>query len=527
MAWNPLNALLGLFSRDIGIDLGTANTLVLVGAKDRHQRAERGGDEPEDEAVLAVGAEAKQMVGRTPANIVAVRPLRDGVISDFDVTEQMLRYFIEKVHEQYAIIPRPRVVIGIPSGVTEVERRAVHDATINAGAREVFLIEEPMAAAIGAGLPVQDAAGSMIVDIGGGTTEVAVISLGGIVGSRSIRIAGDEMDQDIITYMRQRYNLLIGERMAEEIEDRRLGLPRADRRAGPRSGNGVGCRGHRPRGDRRGDGRHGERDPGRRDGYDRGDAAELVADLMVRGIVLAGGGALLPGLVEQLAERTRMRIIVADDPLGCVVRGAGQGAGRPGPGCAGRSRRARNGGCRRAANPGMIPQMEIPFPQPPSPAHAGGGSTYGADGSGSARAAAVAVLDLRAAAARGGGRADARSRAPREVEAFGSRLLEPLQATVSTVFGQAEDVASVVRRMTEALAPERPVPRGDRSAPGGDRPAQGAGGREPRPAQPARAEAAGGGRGAVAGAGDRAGPLAVRPGDHPGTGARTTVCRKG
>src|SRR5688500_1616771 len=189
---NPFNSMLGLFSRDIGIDLGTANTLVLVRGKGIViNEPSVVAMNPRTQRILAVGAEAKRMVGRTPANIVAVRPLKDGVISDFDVTEQMLRYFIEKVHEQYAIIPRPRVVVGIPSGVTEVERRAVHDATINAGAREVFLIEEPMAAAIGAGVPVQDAAGSMIVDIGGGTTEVAVIWVGGIVGSRGIRIGGD------------------------------------------------------------------------------------------------------------------------------------------------------------------------------------------------------------------------------------------------------------------------------------------------------------------------------------------------
>src|SRR3954453_18500937 len=219
MSWTPLNALLGLFSRDIGIDLGTANTLVLVRGKGVViNEPSVVAMTPKTKRVLAVGAEAKQMVGRTPSNIVAVRPLKDGVISDFDVTEQMLRYFIEKVHEQYAIIPRPRVVIGISSGVTEVERRAVHDATVNAGAREPFLIEEPMAAAIGAGLPVQEAAGSMIVDIGGGTTEVAVISLGGIVASRTIRIAGDEMDQEIVNFMRQRHNLLIGERTAEAIK---------------------------------------------------------------------------------------------------------------------------------------------------------------------------------------------------------------------------------------------------------------------------------------------------------------------
>src|SRR5919107_37690 len=219
MAPNPFSALLGLFSRDLGIDLGTANTLVLVRGKGIViNEPSVVAMNPRTKRILAVGAEAKQMVGRTPADIVAVRPLKDGVISHFDVTEQMLRYFIEKVHEQYAIIPRPRVVIGIPSGVTEVERRAVHDAAVNAGAREAFLIEEPMAAAIGAGLPITEPSGCMIVDVGGGTTEVAVISLGGIVVARSIRTAGDEMDMNIAQYMRQRHNLLIGDRMAEEVK---------------------------------------------------------------------------------------------------------------------------------------------------------------------------------------------------------------------------------------------------------------------------------------------------------------------
>src|SRR5436190_4381994 len=216
---NPFNSVMGLLSRDIGIDLGTANTLVLVRGKGIVI------NEPsvvavnrKTKRVLAVGAEAKRMVGRTPANIVAVRPLKDGVISDFDVTERMLRYFIERVHEQVTIIPRPRIVIGIPSGVTEVERRAVYEAAMSAGARETWLIEEPMAAAIGAGLPITEPNGCMVVDIGGGTTEVAVISLGGMVASRSIRIAGDELDQDIMLHMRARHNLAIGERMAEEIK---------------------------------------------------------------------------------------------------------------------------------------------------------------------------------------------------------------------------------------------------------------------------------------------------------------------
>ncbi|MCC6178942.1 MAG: rod shape-determining protein [Chloroflexi bacterium] len=325
MSWNPLNALLGLFSRDIGIDLGTANTVVLVRGKgiviDEPSVVAMN---PRTKRVLAVGTEAKQMVGRTPASIVAVRPLKDGVISDFDVTEQMLRYFIEKVHEQYAIIPRPRVVIGISSGVTEVERRAVHDATVNAGAREAYLIEEPMAAAIGAGLPIQDAAGSMIVDIGGGTTEVAVISLGGIVASRWLRIAGDEMDQNIVTHMRQRYNLLIGERMAEEAKiGSATGQPVAVR--GRDLKTGLAAEVHVTPEEIR------EAMAGSVNAIL--DAVtdtieetppELVADLMTSGITLAGGGALLPGLVEALAERTRMNIIVADDPLGCVARGTGK-----------------------------------------------------------------------------------------------------------------------------------------------------------------------------------------------------------
>ncbi len=219
---NPLNALLGIFSHDIGIDLGTANTLVTVRGRGIVI------DEPSvvaidkvSKKILAIGAEAKRMVGRTPANIIAVRPLKDGVISDFEVTERMLHYFIRSVHDHFGFgNPRPRVVLGIPSGVTEVEKRAVHDAAINAGARAAFLVEEPMAAAIGSGLPVMEPNGCMIVDIGGGTTEVAVIALGGIVVSTSIRVAGDEMDQEIIAYARQVHNMLIGERMAEEIKIR-------------------------------------------------------------------------------------------------------------------------------------------------------------------------------------------------------------------------------------------------------------------------------------------------------------------
>ncbi len=326
-----LNKLFGYFSHDIGIDLGTANTLVYV--KGRGIVI----NEPsvvalnvKTKQILAIGEEAKRMVGRTPANIVARRPLVDGVVSDFEVTEQMLRYFIEKVHkETFTLIPRPRVVIGIPSGVTEVEKRAVEDATINAGARQAFLIEEPMAAAIGARLPIQEAAGSMIVDIGGGTTEVAVVSLGGIVASRSLRIAGDELNEDIIQYAKDEFNLLLGERTAEDIKisigsayptEERLeavmrgrdlvtGLPKAIsvdsdqiRQALSKSVMSIV------------------------------DAVkmtveetppELVADIMEKGIVLAGGGALLRGLDHLLALNTKMPVHIADDPLTSVVRGTG------------------------------------------------------------------------------------------------------------------------------------------------------------------------------------------------------------
>jgi rod shape-determining protein MreB len=327
----PLNWLLGLFSLDIGIDLGTANTLVYVrGRGIVINEPSVVAIEKKSKKVLAIGSEAKEMVGRTPGNIVAIRPLRDGVISDFDVTEQMLHYFIHKVHDRMLLrVPRPRVVVGIPSGVTEVEKRAVYDATISAGAREAYLIEEPMAAAIGAGLPVSSAQGSMIVDIGGGTTEVAVTSLGGIVVTRSIRVAGDEMDEDIIAYARQKYNLLVGEQMAErvkilagsaypleqeivvELRGRNLvtGLPDSvdissvELREALRNSVGIIVETVRQAID--------ETPP------------ELVSDLMEHGIALAGGGALLKGLAQRLSEETKMRVYVAEDPLSCVARGAG------------------------------------------------------------------------------------------------------------------------------------------------------------------------------------------------------------
>jgi rod shape-determining protein MreB len=271
------------------------------------------------------------MVGRTPANIVAIRPLRDGVISDFDVTEKMLAYFIHKVHNSIMNPrPAPRIVVGIPGGVTEVEKRAVRDAALSAGAREAHLIEQPMAAAIGAGLPVIDSVGSMVVDIGGGTTEVAVVALGGIVVNTSIRVAGDELDQEIINYARQKYNLLIGERMAEEtkkligsayplpeeqtlrLRGRNLitGLPEGvtvssieirEALSGPVSTIVDAVR-----------------------ATIDATPPELVSDLMVNGIALAGGGALLQGLAERLTEETRIHVYVADDPLACVVKGAGR-----------------------------------------------------------------------------------------------------------------------------------------------------------------------------------------------------------
>ncbi len=319
------------FSKDIGIDLGTANTLVYVKGKGIVI------NEPsvvainqKTKQILAIGDEAKRMVGRTPAHIVAHRPLTDGVISDFDITEQMLRYFIEKVSQAtFGFLSRPRVVVGIPSGVTEVEKRAVQDATLNAGGRAAFLIEEPMAAAIGARLPVQDPQGCFIVDIGGGTSEIAVISLGGIVVSKSIRVAGDELNENIVQFARDEYNLLIGERTAEEVKIR-IGsaYPMKEKNKMPIRGRDLLS------------GLPKEvivTDEQIRQAMSRSvklivnniktaveeSPPELVADIMERGITLAGGGALLRGLDKLLAEETQMPITIADDPLTAVVRGTG------------------------------------------------------------------------------------------------------------------------------------------------------------------------------------------------------------
>ncbi len=329
--WNPIDALLGLFSLDIGIDLGTANTLVYVRGKGIIiNEPSWVAIERDTRDVLTIGAEAKEMVGRTPANIVAIRPLRDGVISEFDVTRAMLDYFIKKAHQHmFTPFPRPRVVVGIPSGVTEVERRAVYDAAIAAGAREAYLIEEPMAAAIGAGLPVTESRGSIVVDIGGGTTEVAVFAMGGIVVSGSIRVAGDEMDEDIIQYARQKYNLMIGEQTAERVkiaigsayplpEEKTMllrgrnlvtGLPEAVEISSievrEALANSVSLIVDLIR-----------------DVLDD-TPPELVADLMDIGICLTGGGALLKGLAERVTEETHIRAWVAEDAMTCVARGAG------------------------------------------------------------------------------------------------------------------------------------------------------------------------------------------------------------
>lgn len=319
------------FSQDIGIDLGTANTLVYVKGKGIVI------NEPSVVAInkrtkqiLAIGTDARNMVGRTPGHIVATRPLVDGVVSDFEITEQMLRYFIDKVHARtYTFLRRPRVVIGIPSGVTEVEKRAVQDAALNAGARQAFLIEEPMAAAVGARLPVQDAVGSMIVDIGGGTTEIAVISLGGIVISRSIRVAGDKMNESIIQFARDAFSLLIGERTAEEVKIKvgsayPLETPLSITMRGRDLVSGL------PKEIIVSDTHIREAlEPSVRVIVNNIKAVveetppEILADIMHKGIMLAGGGASLRGLDKLIHERTQMPIVLADDPLTCVVRGAG------------------------------------------------------------------------------------------------------------------------------------------------------------------------------------------------------------
>ncbi len=321
-----------LFSHDIAIDLGTVNTLVAVRGKGVVIR------EPSVVAinkktrqVLAIGSEAKRMIGRTPAIIEAIRPLRDGVISDFDTTEAMLKSFIQKVHQtpggRLPKIPRPRIVIGIPSGVTEVERRAVQDAAMSAGAREVYLIEEPMAAAIGANLRIEEPDGNLIVDIGGGTTDIAVISLGGMVLSKSIKVAGDEMDQDIINYMRMRYGLMIGERTAEDIKiELGSAMPLAQEKNAIVRGRELAT--GLPKSIKVSSVEIREALSGTVTQITNAiheileeTPPELLGDLLERGIILAGGGALVRGLDKRISDETKMPVWVADDPLTTVVRG--------------------------------------------------------------------------------------------------------------------------------------------------------------------------------------------------------------
>ena len=326
-----LSKIFGRFSQDLGIDLGTANTLVYV--KDKGIVI----NEPSVVAIntrtneiLAIGEMARHMIGKTPSHITATRPLADGVISDFEVAEKMIKYFIERIHrETFALLPRPRVVIGIPLEITEVERKAVEDAVLNAGAREVYLIEQPIAVAIGARLPIQDSVGSMVVDIGGGTTDIAVISLGGVVTAKSLKIAGDEMTEDISNYAREEFNIFLGERTAEEAKikigsamelpekleialrgrDVMTGLPReiiiTDAHIREALKRTIRLMIETIK-----------------DTIEQ-TPAELVADIYQRGILLSGGGALLRGLAEAINREIKIPVYVADDPLTSVVRGSG------------------------------------------------------------------------------------------------------------------------------------------------------------------------------------------------------------
>ncbi len=331
-----LNQLLGMFSQDMGIDLGTANTLVFVKGKGimirepsyiaRHKQSG---------AVLAIGTEAKLMAGKTPGSIEAIRPLRDGVIADYDGAEAMLNYYIKQVHESsrwIAKIPRPKVIIGIPSGVTEVERRAVSEAAIQAGAREAYLVEEPMAAAIGAGLPIDEPRGQMIIDIGGGTTEIAILSLGGMVLNKSLRIAGDELTESIVHFARVKYGLLLGDTTAEEVKinigsaveavdkkemqtvvrgrDLSNGLPKSMKFSGTEIREALA--------------------PTLQqivravmDVLEE-TPPELVSDIIQHGITMAGGGSMIRGLDKMVAEATRMPVWVTDEPMSAVVRGCGK-----------------------------------------------------------------------------------------------------------------------------------------------------------------------------------------------------------
>ena len=325
--------LAGMFSNDLAIDLGTANTLVYVKGKgiitNEPSVVAVRSDAKGGKRILAVGMEAKNMLGRTPGSIVAIRPMKDGVIADFEITEAMLRYFIERAHNRRTMV-KPRIIICVPYGITEVEKRAVRESAESAGAREVYLIEEPMAAAIGAGLPITEPSGNMIIDIGGGTTEVAVISLAGIVYSKSVRVGGDKMDEAIVNYLKRKYNLLIGERTAEQIKIevgtaypdekiRKMNVKGRDLVAGiPKTIEVISE-----------EIREAIAEPVNtiveavRVALEK-TPPELAADIVDRGIVLAGGGALIRNLDVLLREETGLPIMIAEDPLSAVVLGSGK-----------------------------------------------------------------------------------------------------------------------------------------------------------------------------------------------------------
>jgi rod shape-determining protein MreB len=330
---NILDKIIGLFSSDLAVDLGTANTIVsvkgkgiainepsVVALKTTHNGRKK---------VLAVGKEAKEMVGKTPENITAIRPMKDGVIADFDVTQEMIKYFIKKVHKRNTFIS-PRIIICVPYGLTQVERKAVKESAISAGAREVFLIEEPMAAAIGAGINTQEAQGNLVIDIGGGTTEIGVISLGGLVVSKSIRVAGDKLDKSIVEYINKTYSLQIGERTAEEIKmeigsaiklekEKKMFIKGKDKISGLLNTIEISSE----------DIREAIKEPIKEIGEAlkrvlEETPADLAGDIVENGIILTGGGALLIGLDKYLRDLVKLPVYVADEPLLAVARGTGK-----------------------------------------------------------------------------------------------------------------------------------------------------------------------------------------------------------
>lgn len=322
--------LLGWFSDDLAIDLGTATTLVYVrGQGIVLNEPSVVAIEKQSNTVLAVGVEAKRMVGRTPGNIVAIRPIKEGVIADFGMTEKMLKYFITKAHNRSSFV-RPRVIIGVPSRITEVEQRAVRESATHAGAREVYLIEEPVAAAIGAGLPITEPSGNMVVDIGGGTTDIAVISLGGIVCSESVKVAGDQMDEAIMSYVKRRYNLLIGEHMAEKVKmEVGSAYPLEEQKTMMVKGRDMISGIPRTVVVNDAEIREALEEPihaiinALRTSLEK-TPPELAGDIIDRGVVLTGGGSMLPGLATRFQEETNLPIITVDDPLTSVVLGVGK-----------------------------------------------------------------------------------------------------------------------------------------------------------------------------------------------------------